>query len=237
MAARSFWKYRHRHHQDLTFTIKQYRHRGTNRSRRHQGREPSAADFTSPRIRHRPCPDPLAVTTFTLRFTPNTAGSKAAAIHIACNDDDEASFDINLTAQHFTPAPEIDVQQPAGTDLFRWQRQDQLRHGDGRQDRNAQKLHDQKHRHRQPNRIWSHHRRHPPEGFRRSPLPAKNRWLPAHPPPSRSVSNPPPREPAAPSSTSRTTMPTRIPYDIKLTGAGWLIRAFPVRTNGSNRPG
>ncbi len=38
-----------------------------------------------------------ASTTFTVTFSPTSLGAKSAAIHIASNDSDEASFDINLT--------------------------------------------------------------------------------------------------------------------------------------------
>ena len=36
-------------------------------------------------------------TTFTVQFTPSTAGAKTAALHISSNDSDENPFDINLT--------------------------------------------------------------------------------------------------------------------------------------------
>ena len=59
---------------------------------------------------------PGASTTFTVRFAPTTAGAKLAALHIASNDSDENPFDISLTG-FGTVAPEIVVEQPAGTDL------------------------------------------------------------------------------------------------------------------------
>ena len=43
-------------------------------------------------------------TTFTVTFTPSAAGSCAAAIHIASNDDDENPFDINLTGTATVPS-------------------------------------------------------------------------------------------------------------------------------------
>jgi hypothetical protein len=76
-----------------------------------------AADFT---VTANPAPAisaPLGTTTFTVTFTPTTAGSKTAAIHIANNDDDEAPFDITLTGTAFVAGPEIAVQQPVGSEL------------------------------------------------------------------------------------------------------------------------
>jgi len=49
-------------------------------------------------------------TTFTVDFTPTSAGSKTAAIHIASNDADENPYDINLTGTGNTP--------PSGDDGF-----------------------------------------------------------------------------------------------------------------------
>ncbi|MBE0543465.1 MAG: DUF3494 domain-containing protein, partial [Verrucomicrobia bacterium] len=61
---------------------------------------------------------PNGSTTFTVRFTPTSAGVKNAALHIASNDSDENPFDIALTGTGTTAAvPEIAVEQPAGTDL------------------------------------------------------------------------------------------------------------------------
>jgi hypothetical protein len=57
-------------------------------------------------------------TTFTVAFKPNAAGSRSAAIHIFSNDVDENPFDINLTGTGVSPAPEIEVQQPAGSSLI-----------------------------------------------------------------------------------------------------------------------
>ncbi|MES2924054.1 MAG: choice-of-anchor D domain-containing protein [Verrucomicrobiota bacterium] len=58
-----------------------------------------------------------ASTTFTVVFTPTTAGSKTAAIHIANNDPDgnESPFDINLTG--LATVPLIAIEKPAGTSL------------------------------------------------------------------------------------------------------------------------
>ena len=52
---------------------------------------------------------------FTVTFSPATAGTRTAAIHIASNDADENPFDINLTGIGWE-GPEIVVQQPAGLD-------------------------------------------------------------------------------------------------------------------------
>lgn len=54
-------------------------------------------------------------TTFTITFTPGAAGARSAAIHLTNNDSDENPFDINLTGTG--AAPEIAVEQPAGTNL------------------------------------------------------------------------------------------------------------------------
>jgi hypothetical protein len=62
---------------------------------------------------------PNGSTTFTVGFTPTSAGMKTAALHIASNDNLENPFNINLTGTGtITAAPEIGVQQPAGTDLI-----------------------------------------------------------------------------------------------------------------------
>lgn len=55
-------------------------------------------------------------TTFTVTFNPSAAGSRTAAIHIASNDSNENPFDITLTGTGVA-APEIAVEQPAGTNL------------------------------------------------------------------------------------------------------------------------
>jgi len=59
---------------------------------------------------------PGAETTFMVSFAPAAPGSRAAAIHIASNDADENPFDITLSGTGIGN-PEIEIQQPAGTDL------------------------------------------------------------------------------------------------------------------------
>lgn len=54
---------------------------------------------------------PGGQTTFTLRFTPTSAGAKNAAIAIGNNDSDENPFDLNLTGTGL--APEMNIQQGA----------------------------------------------------------------------------------------------------------------------------
>jgi len=44
-----------------------------------------------------PVSGPNGSTTFTVRFAPNSAGTKTAALHIANNDTDESPFDLTLT--------------------------------------------------------------------------------------------------------------------------------------------
>ncbi len=58
---------------------------------------------------------PLATATFNVTFNPAVFGAKNAAIHIGSDDLDENPFDISLTGTG--TAPEIGVEQPAGTDL------------------------------------------------------------------------------------------------------------------------
>lgn len=58
-----------------------------------------------------------AGTTFTLTFAPTTNGTKTAAIHIASNDDDEASFDLNVTGVGSPPESDIEIRQPDATVL------------------------------------------------------------------------------------------------------------------------
>lgn len=53
--------------------------------------------------------------TFDLTVNPSTLGARSAAIHILCNDADEASFDIALTATGSAGFPDIGVEQPLGT--------------------------------------------------------------------------------------------------------------------------
>ncbi len=60
---------------------------------------------------------PGATTTFTIRFTPGAIGGRTAFLRIASNDGNENPFDIALGGSGFIPAPEIVVEQPAGTGL------------------------------------------------------------------------------------------------------------------------
>jgi uncharacterized delta-60 repeat protein len=56
-----------------------------------------------------------ASTTFTITFAPTAGGTRTATLRIASNDFDENPFDITLTGTG--NAPEIKVEQPAGTVL------------------------------------------------------------------------------------------------------------------------
>jgi hypothetical protein len=60
---------------------------------------------------------PDATTTFTVAFKPGAAGARSAVIRVASNDADENPFDITVTGTGVMPAPEIDIQQKAGTSL------------------------------------------------------------------------------------------------------------------------
>jgi len=63
---------------------------------------------------------PGTSTTFTVIFTPTAAGVRSAALQIASNDANENPFDINLSGTGVdtnVPAPEIAVEEPAGTNL------------------------------------------------------------------------------------------------------------------------
>jgi hypothetical protein len=60
---------------------------------------------------------PAGSTAFSVTFAPTGMGAKTATLHIASNDDDEASFDIALTGTGYSFDPEIAVSQPATTDL------------------------------------------------------------------------------------------------------------------------
>lgn len=60
---------------------------------------------------------PGGSTTFDVTFTPSATGARAAAIHITSNDANENPFDVSLSGTGTTPAAEIVVEQPAGTDL------------------------------------------------------------------------------------------------------------------------
>lgn len=77
----------------------------------------NAADFTVTTSPVAPLAGPEGTTTFTVKFAPTTAGSKTAVLHIASNDQDEASYDITLTGTAFVNLPEISVQQPVGSEL------------------------------------------------------------------------------------------------------------------------
>ncbi len=58
-----------------------------------------------------------ASTTFKVTYKPTAKGTRVAAIHIASNDSDENPFDINLSGTATVPAPEIAIEQPAGSGL------------------------------------------------------------------------------------------------------------------------
>lgn len=63
-----------------------------------------AGMFTVTSYPSAPVSGPSGSTTFTVRFTPVSAGSKSAVIHIANNDSDENPFDITLSGSGYTPA-------------------------------------------------------------------------------------------------------------------------------------
>jgi hypothetical protein len=63
-----------------------------------------------------PVSGPLGSTTFTIRFSPASAGLKTAALHIANNDANENPFDIIITGTGVT-GPEIAVEQPLNTNI------------------------------------------------------------------------------------------------------------------------
>ncbi len=63
---------------------------------------------------------PNSATTFTVRFSPTSAGAKTAALHIASNDGDENPFDITISGTGSVVvvlAPEIAVEQPVGVNI------------------------------------------------------------------------------------------------------------------------
>ncbi len=74
---------------------------------------PNAADFTVAPGPSSPVSGPSGSTTFTVKFTPSAKGARQAEILIASNDADENPFNITLTGTAL--APEIAVEQPAGT--------------------------------------------------------------------------------------------------------------------------
>jgi len=61
---------------------------------------------------------PGGSTTFTIRFTPLSAGAKTATVRISSNDPLESPFYINLTGT--IAAPSLVVQQPPGLTLINW---------------------------------------------------------------------------------------------------------------------
>ena len=63
-----------------------------------------SADFTITASPVAPVSGPGGSTSFTVRFSPTTLGTKTAAIHIASNDADENPFDINLSGSGATAA-------------------------------------------------------------------------------------------------------------------------------------
>jgi thiol-disulfide isomerase/thioredoxin len=73
------------------------------------------ADFTLTSSPAAPVAGPNGTTTFTVQFAPGAVGPRSAVIHIASNDGDENPFDITLTGTGI--APEIAVEQPAGTNI------------------------------------------------------------------------------------------------------------------------
>ncbi len=75
-----------------------------------------AADFT---IMQTPAPTvaPGTTSTMVIRFTPGAGGSRSAQLHITSNDPNESPFIVTLSGTGVIPAPEIAVEQPAGTDL------------------------------------------------------------------------------------------------------------------------
>ncbi|MGV3663715.1 MAG: choice-of-anchor D domain-containing protein [Prosthecobacter sp.] len=76
----------------------------------------NAGDFS---VTASPAPPlaPAGITTFTVRFAPSAGGIRTAVLHIASNDPNENPFDIALSGAGVVPAPEIAVEQPAGTGL------------------------------------------------------------------------------------------------------------------------
>jgi hypothetical protein len=75
----------------------------------------NASDFSVTASPTAPVSGPTGSTTFTVTFTPAARGTSTAALHIASNDADESPFDIALTGSGL--APDIVVEQPAGTNL------------------------------------------------------------------------------------------------------------------------
>ncbi len=76
-----------------------------------------ASQFSVFATANAPVSGPLGTTTFTIRFSPTSAGLKTAALHIANNDANENPFDITLTGTGVT-GPEIAVEQPLNTNIL-----------------------------------------------------------------------------------------------------------------------
>ncbi len=75
----------------------------------------NADEFTITAAPTAPVAGPAGSTTFTVQFTPAALGTRTAELRIASNDFDENPFNIALTGDAI--APEIEVEQPAGTSL------------------------------------------------------------------------------------------------------------------------
>ncbi len=60
---------------------------------------------------------PNTSATFTVAFRPGAAGARSAVVRIASNDADENPFRITVRGTGIRPAPEIDIQQKAGSSL------------------------------------------------------------------------------------------------------------------------
>jgi len=60
---------------------------------------------------------PASNTTFTVRFTPLSAGTKLAGLHLSSNDTNNNPFNLTLTGTGFVAAAGLLVQQPLGTNL------------------------------------------------------------------------------------------------------------------------
>lgn len=58
---------------------------------------------------------PNETATFTVAFKPRAAGTRSAVVRIASIDADESPFDLSVRGTGLVPAPEIDIQQPAGS--------------------------------------------------------------------------------------------------------------------------
>ncbi|MEQ1750034.1 MAG: choice-of-anchor D domain-containing protein, partial [Prosthecobacter sp.] len=77
-----------------------------------------SADFTVTANPTAPVSGPSGSTTFTVQFAPGDVGARTAVLHIANNDSNENPYDITLTGIGTSvAAPEIAVEQPAGTNI------------------------------------------------------------------------------------------------------------------------